>query len=159
MKYETIQAYLPYGGGFQIPNRIVVHAMGEYILHNGQYLYAPALLNEYKLSAHILIRPDGTKIRCRNDDEIAYHAMDFNENSLGIEFLVEGEHDYGTFLDKLKTPYVTFEQYESGVESVRDWLSKFRIRHMDRHCDLSPGRKVDPGAGFPWGKFRRDVSS
>lgn len=153
-----IDAHLPYGALHQTPNRVVVHAMGEYIKHGNSHLYAPAFLNEYRLSAHILVKPDGEVIRCRYDKEGAYHAKGYNTDSLGIEFLVEGEHDYSSFINKIKTNYITSAQYDSGIDVVMDWMASYSILNIDRHSDLSPGRKVDPGTGFNWDKFKKELT-
>jgi N-acetyl-anhydromuramyl-L-alanine amidase AmpD len=104
-----------------------------------------------------LIAPDGHNYRLRKDEETAWHARGSNRNSLGLEFLVQGDHDYGTFIEALKTPYLTKLQYQTGVEQAREWIDLFNIGWVVRHSDLSPGRKVDPGHGFPWHKFLDDI--
>ena len=171
------------GAKKQYPSRVVVHAMGEYIwwqghrLHKeGGYIHAVDFLRdiEYQvrngktkqmewrqgLSAHILVCPNGDIIRCREDEQGAYHASGFNNDSVGIEFLVAGEHNYGSFEKAIAKPYLTEEQYQSGLQFVRDeWFLKRGIMVMDRHSDLSPGRKVDPGEGFPWEQFLREVGT
>lgn len=134
------------------PNRIVIHSMAEYI-KDPDPVHASEFLRNYKLSAHALVAPNGDLYLLRDDDQRAWHARGFNKNSLGLEFLVEGEHDYGSFIEAIKQPFVTTAQWEAGVEAVRNWLSAYDIEHLDRHSDLSPGRKVDPGAGFHWQDF------
>ena len=143
----------PYGNAHQTPKRIIVHAMGEYILDD----HAPDFLMNQGLSAHVLAAPDGTLFRCREDTEGAYHARGFNTDSLGIEVLVAGHHDYGSFIKAIAAPWVTDAQYNATVKQCREWVQKFGITQIDRHCDVSPGRKLDPGAGFPWDKFISDV--
>lgn len=161
---------LPRGAETQEPKRIIIHAMGEYIRYEGEILHAVNFLAmvkyEYRgkkrhgLSAHILGCPDGDIIRCRHDNQGAYHAAGYNEDSLGYEFLVPGIHDYDSFTEMIKTPYLTSLQYEAGVRFVRDeWHIKKGIVLMDRHSDVSPERKVDPGAGFPWEQFKREVGT
>lgn len=130
--------------------------MGEYIKDDQEY-YAVDWLKKLGLSAHALITPDGTVIRCRSDSEGAWHAKGFNKNSLGIEYLVKGVHNYGTFLEAIKTDYVTPEQYQAGLAQIAEWVEQHPIHSIDRHSDLSPGRKVDPGSGFPWQQLLGDV--
>jgi N-acetylmuramoyl-L-alanine amidase len=150
--YEEI--LLPRGAKHQEPDRVIVHAMGEYI----DGVHASSFLMNVGLSAHILVCPDGKIIRCRQDNQGAYHARKHNVNSLGIEFLVVGNHGYASFKEMIKEPYLTSEQYEAGMEFVRDeWFIKKGIRMVDRHSDVSPERKVDPGEGFPWERFKREV--
>ena len=159
---------LPRGARHQDPKRIIVHAMGEYIFYDGIYMHAVDLLRNirYKvkgetkkgLSAHILVCPDGDIIRCRQDDQGAYHAAGHNDNSLGIEFLVKGSHDARSFRKAIKEEYLTPEQYKAGMEFVRDeWRIKKGILRLERHSDVSPERKQDPGEGFPWDQFLREV--
>ena len=142
------------GAERQDPKRIIVHAMGEYI--NG--VPAVDFLENIGLSAHILVCPDGGVIRCREDNQGAYHAKKYNMDSLGIEFLVAGDHGYSSFREMIKEPYLTSVQYEAGMQFVRnEWFIKKGIRKMDRHSDVSPERKIDPGKGFPWERFKREV--
>ena len=152
------EVLLPRGAKHQEPNRVVVHAMGEYIKYKGKVFHAADFLREIGLSAHILSCPSGDIIRCREDTQGAYHAAGFNKDSLSIEFLVPGEHDYKSFSEMIKEPYLTSFQYEAGMQFVRDeWFIKRGVRLMDRHSDVSPERKIDPGEGFPWEQFKREV--
>ena len=152
-------SHLDHGANHQDPKIIVVHSMGEYIAGHGWEHHAVQFLNTLPkpLSAHSLVAPDGTNYRCRKDTEGAYHALNHNTDSLGIEFLVEGNHNYSSFLKAIKDPYLTKLQYEAGVEQVREWIELYDIHTVVRHSDLSPERKVDPGDGFPWDKFLIDV--
>jgi AmpD protein len=97
----------------------------------------------------------GDTFLCRDDDQIAWHAKGYNIDSLGIEFLVEGHHDYASFLEAIKGDYVTFDQFDAGRDAVRSWIEAYDIPRdrVVRHSDISPGRKVDPGTGFKWQKF------
>lgn len=147
--------HLNHGGdSINNPKRIVVHCMGEFIV-DPEPKHAPDFLDEYKLSAHALVAPNGDIYLCRDDDERAWHARGYNTDSLGIEFLVEGEHTYATFIEAIKTQYLTTDQWEAGITAVRSWIDAYdiSINAIDRHSDLSPGRKVDPGEGFPWQDF------
>lgn len=138
------------------PKLIVIHSMAEYI-KDPERIYAPDFLDGYKLSAHALITPHGDNIRCRTDNQGAYHAKGYNTDSLGMEFLVKGKHDYSSFIDAIKSPYLEPEQYDAGLYQVREWLNLYPIERIARHSDLSPGRKVDPGDGFPWFDFLHDL--
>ena len=146
------------GATHQTPTRIVVHAMGEYIKGNDQDYHARDLLEAYGLSAHALVTPSGIVILCRAEDTGAYHAMGNNTNTLGVEFLVPGFHDYGSFIKAIQAPYLTDEQYEAGIMLMKHWMSEFDINRIDRHSDIDPDRKKDPGVGFPWEQFVMDIS-
>ncbi len=139
------------------PELIVVHCMGEYINDNGELYFAPDWLEHLGFSAHALIVPNGDVMICRPESKGAYHARNFNKDSLGVEFLVHGEYNYATWLDAIKTDWVTPEQYQAGAELVRSWVTAHNITKIKRHSDISPGRKVDPGAGFRWPEFLQAV--
>ncbi len=155
---EILERPLSAGSKSNNPNLIVIHAMGEYIKDPNPIL-AVGFLDKLKLSAHALILPNGDVMMCRRPDQGAYHARGFNTDSLGIEFLVSGLHDYGSFLAALKTDWVTDKQWDSGVELVKHWKENYGIEKVKRHSDLSPGRKVDPGTGFKWNKFKHEINS
>jgi AmpD protein len=155
-----VQRRNPYGAPHQSkPTMIVIHAMAEYVLadEGEDYDHAADFLQRLGLSAHVLAAPDGTLYRCRGDDEGAYHARGFNTDSLGIEVLVPGRHDYGSFLRAIGAEWVSNAQYAAVVQQCREWMKLYGIKTVVRHSDLSPGRKLDPGAGFPWARFMEDL--
>jgi len=141
----------PFGAAHQTPKRIIVHAMSEWI--NG--MYAPDFLLSVGLSAHALVTPDGDIIKCREDTQGAFHAKGFNTNSLGIEFLLPGHNDYGSFLDGIARPgWVSEPQLLAGARWIAEWMARWNITQIDGHCDVDPARKKDPGRGFPWDTLR-----
>jgi N-acetylmuramoyl-L-alanine amidase len=151
---KVISQHTAYGGAHNQPNMIVIHCMAEYVKDvDGKYIFAPRALENMGLSAHVLVAPNGDLYRCRDDNEGAYHAKDFNTDSLGIEILVSGKHDYASFSNAIKTDWATEQQFKSAVAQCREWVKLYGITKIVRHSDLSPGRKIDPGAGFKWGKF------
>ncbi len=157
---------LPAGHKYNSPNRIVIHAMGQYILANQNVLdyyakqgirlelnrayHAPEWLRAIGVSAHRLGDPSGLVIQCRYSSTGAYHASGFNKDSLGYEFLVPGIHTYGSFIEALKTAYLTTLAFDAGIEEFRGWMNKYNIQkdRIDTHAKLSPDRKKDPGSGF-----------
>jgi N-acetyl-anhydromuramyl-L-alanine amidase AmpD len=145
-----------FGSKHNVPRTIVVHAMGEFIL-DPHPIHASDFLVKLGLSAHALVAPNGTIYVTRDDDQGAYHARGYNTNSLGIEFLVEGHHNYSSFIEAIKSPYLTPEQYDAGRDAIQSWISAYDIKQVVRHSDISPGRKVDPGAGFPWKDLMIDM--
>ena len=146
------------------PDRIILHAMGEYVKQpDGGVLYAPRHLIKGKVSCHAIITPTGDLIRMRNDDQNAWHGgagiggINNNINTLGVEFLLEGEWTYYGFLKRIKTDWLTPAQYITGVELCKEWKRRWHIKDILRHSDVSPGRKFDPGDGFPYERFIGDV--
>ena len=122
---NVIKRYSSKGGGVQTPNRLIIHAMGEHI--NGTH--ASEFLEKIGLSAHFLICPNGDIIKTRKTTTVAYHAKGNNLNTVGIEVLVEGDWDYGSFIDRIKEDYVTDDQMDALVE-----LSNGIIEHYDIKC-------------------------
>ena len=148
--YKEIQ--LPDGGGAQTPRRIVVHAMGEFIRPPGSSVIWPALdwLRHCGLSAHALVTPSGTIVETRSPGLIAWHAKGHNTDTLGVEFLVPGIHDYNTLCRAMALPWVLVAQYEAGRGLIATWRSNWDIPREEvyRHSELDPDRREDPGDGF-----------
>jgi len=162
---NTLYDMLPDGSKRNEPEIIVVHAMGEYIKDGKQYT-ARDFLEKLGWSAHVMIHPNGDRTVCRDDSQGAFHAgrdkngVDRNKNSLGIEILVPGVHDYGTFLEAIKRDYCSTEAFKSAASQVREWMNMHDISadEVYRHSDLSPGRKLDPGSGFDWSAFMKAIN-
>ena len=147
----------PNGASKQNPKIIVLHAIAEFIDLDQRDRYAPNYLEDLGISAHAFVTPTGTIIRCRNDNQGAWHAKGANTDSLGIEFLVPGVHTYATFIKAIEKPYLTRAQYKAGVKMVKLWVDKYDIKKVVRHSDISNGRKFDPGSGYPFDQFLKDI--
>jgi N-acetyl-anhydromuramyl-L-alanine amidase AmpD len=163
------------------PLGIVIHAMGQFVIDKGDH-YAPNYLAKNERSAHAFVE--------RNhiwewipENLTAYHAGVANNKShshkgqsqggftpintyyLGPEILVEGHHNYSSFLEAIKKPYLIGDQYEI----LKKWVFNKMIAHsipltnIVRHSDISgkdvrpDDPKFDPGDGFPWGDFQSDL--
>ena len=110
-----------------------------------------------KVSAHVLIRRDGSVIQFVPFNRRAWHAGESNYNgqeccndfSIGIE--LEGGDDIpykdaqylvlATLIDTLRIAYPT--------------LSKQKIVG---HSDIAPQRKSDPGPAFEWGRLKNELA-
>jgi len=151
---EVIARPLEHGPSRQTPRRIVVHAMAYQLDYEGERLYAAEFLDRIGLSAHMLIAPDGSLIRCREDDQAAWHAKGFNTDSLGVEVLVPGVYSYQPFVQRIAEPWPSRAQFQATLDLLRHWQFLWKIGsapgELDRHSDLDPGRKSDPGRGFDW---------
>lgn len=153
---QTVEMKSPHGFADSFsPQNIVIHAIGEFV--GG--MFAPDFLRSVELSAHALVTPSGVIINTRADKYGAYHARGHNLNSLGIEVMVGGVHDYGSFLKAIKTDWVTPQQFDATVELVRLWRNKHGIDNVVRHSDIDPGRKHDPGEGFAWERFLKAIAN
>lgn len=163
------QDLLPDGGGAQVPDTIIVHAMAERIIcgpweqengiaQDGEILSPGEYLARAGWSCHVIVHADGTATRHRKDSEGAWHAAGFNKNSLGIEIEVPGEHTGETFLEAIKVPgWPTRASMDTAVTIMRNWLDMWMIENIQRHSDVDPERKKDPGQGFPWGELLERV--
>ena len=142
------------GSRWNSPNNIIIHAIGEFIHYDSRILHAVDFLREMGLSAHALICPDGSVIQCRELNQGAYHAKGHNSHSIGIEFLVPGVHTYESFIEAIAEPYLTCAQIDTGIALCRNWGAG---REIQRHSDVDPVRKKDPGEGFPWAEFITEI--
>lgn len=145
--------HLPAGREYNEPDRIVIHAMMERI----DGLHAVDFLKSIGFSVHAMITPDGKIIRCREGNTGAYHAKYHNTNSLGVEFLVAGEGNMSVLLSAMQKDFLSGKQYDAGVHLMKYWLHRYNIKEISTHRYLSPGRKFDPGNGFPIKRLSKDI--
>ena len=108
-----------------------------------------AELDGMRVSSHLLIRRDGGLVQYVPFEQRAWHAggscyngrAACNDFSIGIE--LEGQDT---------EPY-TDVQYEQLVAVIQALMRVYPGLSADRvtgHCDISPGRKTDPGPAFDW---------
>lgn len=154
------------------PKGIVVHAMAEYLKMPEGPMNAHDFLKSINLSVHGFIHPDGKYEKMISSPQKALHAgkskfgelQHLNNHFLGIELLVPGEHDFGTFSEAIQTPGTyTNEQFNTAVEVCKYWIYKYKIpadavvRHSDVSGDDVRGigkGKTDPGSAFDWDNFK-----
>lgn len=114
-------------------------------------------IKHLRVSAHCLIRRDGTVIQYVPFNLRAWHAGQSiyqgkekcNDFSIGIE--LEGT-DFEPF---------TAEQYDSLTSLTRALINQYpEIKdHITGHSDIAPARKTDPGPYFDWQKFKSQLSA
>jgi len=107
------------------------------------------------VSAHYLIKEDGSIIQMVDEEKRAWHAgvsywqgeRDINSRSIGIEIQNRG-HEAGC------PPYPA-AQIRAVIALCRDILARRAIppEHVLGHSDVAPDRKIDPGEHFPWKKL------
>ncbi len=107
-----------------------------------------SIYKSYGVSPHYIIDRTGNIYQLVSDKNIAYHAgksktpdgrTEVNNFSLGIEIIN----------DKISKP--TDQQY-TALNSLSTYLkSKYSIKYVLGHNQVSPGRKDDPW-NFDWGK-------
>jgi len=110
-------------------------------------------IKDLKVSSHLLIERDGQVKQFVPLHKRAWHAgiSKFenqeccNDFSIGIE--LEGTDDL---------PY-TDKQYsilQQLCDSLMQTYPDIKKTNIVGHCDISPGRKTDPGPSFDWQRFK-----
>lgn len=105
-----------------------------------------ASIRNMQVSAHFLIRRDGSLLQFVSCDKRAWHAGvshyrgrdNCNDDSIGIE------------LEGLEGDTFEVAQYDTLSVLCTQLVEKFPIAHIAGHEDVAPGRKFDPGTGFDW---------
>ena len=102
-----------------------------------------------RVSAHVLIRRDGTPVQYVPFQARAWHAGASrlegrdacNDFSVGIE--LEGT-------DELPYEEAQYETLAAVIEALRESQDSLRDAPVVGHSDIAPGRKTDPGPAFDW---------
>ena len=154
------------------PELLVVHGIslppGEYggpaieaffcnQLDGGAHPYFAEIV-ELKVSAHFLVRRDGSVLQFVSTDDRAWHAgasvwqnrQNCNDFSIGIE--LEGCDDERYEDDQ-------YDALAHLVGALRKQYPAIKADAIVGHCDIAPGRKTDPGPAFDWSKLRRALGS
>lgn len=155
------------------PKGIILHSMSEYLMWKGKKLSASDFLKSIGLSVHGFIHPDGTYEKMIESPRKAFHAgkslhegvSGLNSHYLGVELLVPGVNDYGSFSKKIQTPGTYSQaQFDKTVAVFKFWMDKYNIpasrvvRHSDVSGDDVRGKgkgKTDPGKAFDWKAFQK----
>ena len=141
----------PRAQGFR-PDMIILHYTG---METGEAAEAWLCNPVAEVSCHYLVHEDGRIVQMVRESDRAWHAgksswkgvADINSCSVGIEIVNPG-HALG---------YVEFP--DAQIEAVIELCTGIASRHnvaperVLAHSDVAPGRKVDPGELFPWGKL------
>ncbi len=112
-------------------------------------------LQPLRVSAHFLIRRRGELLQFVDCDERAWHAgvsafqgrERCNDFSIGVE--LEGDEH---------SPF-TVAQYRRLASLTRQLAQRYPLRWVAGHSDIAPGRKIDPGPHFDWGRFLRATAT
>ncbi|EHK91001.1 N-acetyl-anhydromuranmyl-L-alanine amidase [Aggregatibacter actinomycetemcomitans RhAA1] len=109
-----------------------------------------------RVSAHCLIERTGRITQYVNFNDRAWHAglscfegrEKCNDFTIGIE--LEGSNEQ---------PF-TSQQYDALQRLTRQIMQAYPRITKERivgHCDVSPGRKIDPGQYFDWQRYLQDL--
>lgn len=121
-------------------------------LHPGAHPYFAGLAG-LMVSAHYLVRRDGSVIEYVPPEKRAWHAGascwkgrdKCNDFSIGVE--LEGADD---------VPFAE-PQYAALAQLARELQRRFGPLEVAGHSDIAPGRKTDPGPWFDWERFRASI--
>ena len=133
------------------PNFVILHdTTSDKAEHALRTLTDPAR----EVSAHYLIGRDGTLYQLVDEQRRAWHAgasywgghADLNSASIGIE------------LDNTGTEAYAEAQIVRLLALLTDLTQRHKIpkHNFLGHGDVAPGRKVDPGADFPWERLAQE---
>ncbi|HKT71256.1 MAG TPA: 1,6-anhydro-N-acetylmuramyl-L-alanine amidase AmpD [Steroidobacteraceae bacterium] len=110
-----------------------------------------------RVSAHVLIRRDGTIVQYVPFTRRAWHAGQSqyrgrpacNDFSIGVE--LEGTDE---------VPYTDAQYGALGslIDALLDAYPTLSREHIVGHSDIAPGRKTDPGPSFDWRRIQRGSS-
>jgi N-acetylmuramoyl-L-alanine amidase len=151
---------------------IVIHSMGETVAGKS----AADFLEEYGLSAHYLITPEGEVTETVSPEKVAFHAgvsewlgeSHLNKSYIGIELLVKGEHTFSSLREAVqKSDSFSELQFEACSVLCRELIGKYPdisaarfVRHSDVSGDRVRGKgkgKFDVGSGFPFSKLKESI--
>ena len=108
-------------------------------------------LEGMRVSAHFLVRRDGSVLQFVSCDQRAWHAGvsawrgrdDCNDWSIGIE------------LEGLEGERFEHAQYIALTRLLRVLTRRYALAEVVGHEHVAPGRKRDPGARFEWRRLAR----
>lgn len=106
-------------------------------------------LSQLRVSAHFLIDRSGRLVQFVPCARRAWHA------GLSSWKGVDGCNDFSIGIEIEGTADAPFEPVQLEVVSslLRLLASRYPIKDVVGHEHIAPGRKSDPGAGLPWGRF------
>ena len=113
-------------------------------------------ISPLRVSAHCLIERTGRVTQYVNFADRAWHAglscfdgrEKCNDFAIGIE--LEGSNEQ-PFTDE---QYTALQTLTREIMRVYPHITKKRIVG---HCDVSPGRKIDPGQYFDWQRYLQNI--
>ena len=108
-----------------------------------------------EVSSHFFVRRDGVLVQFVDADARAWHAGtscwrgrdNCNDDSIGIE------------LEGLEGEPFDPPQYETLSRLCVQLRMRYPVDHIAGHEHIAPGRKLDPGPGFDWNRFRSSLGA
>lgn len=108
---------------------------------------------QLKVSAHLLIRRDGSALQFVPYTQRAWHAgiscfegrEACNDFSIGIE--LEGS-------DQVPFSAAQYTRLARATQTIQQAYPAITMNRIVGHSDIAPGRKTDPGPFFDWEYYR-----
>lgn len=109
------------------------------------------------VSAHLLIRREGSVVQFVPFDQRAWHAgqssfqgrEQCNDFSIGIE--LEGCDDQAYTARQ-------YQQLQIITQALMDSYPELNPQRITGHSDIAPGRKTDPGPAFDWDRYLQSLA-
>lgn len=113
-------------------------------------------IKDLKVSSHLFISRQGEVTQYVSLKDRAWHAgvsewkgrKNCNDFSIGIE--LEGMEDM------IYTQH-QYRQLGALVQLLMQQYPSITRENLVRHSDIAPGRKLDPGPGFKWDEFIKNI--
>lgn len=126
-------------------------------LNPGEHVFFETI-KELRVSAHLLIRRDGSMIQFVPFHKRAWHAgishfrgrEKCNDFSIGIE--VEGTDD-------LAYETIQYKKLAEVTKLILKMYPDITLESIQGHCDIAPQRKTDPGQAFDWVYYKSLLSA
>lgn len=149
------------------PDGAVIHYTGGSTLHGAINTLTSNTATK-RVSAHVAIDRNGDVAQLVRFNRRAWHAgssrkgdrLECNGFSFGIELVypgpvseLEAPRWQAHFINDQWWPQYPQEQMGRLVSVINLLRKHYGITWLAGHCDVSPGRKVDPGPRFPWAEI------
>ena len=107
-------------------------------------------IQDLQVSAHLLIKRDGSIIQFIPFDKRAWHAGESSFNGQ------DNCNDFSIGIELEGTDNLNFEavQYQSLKTTLKQLKNYYPVQNIVGHSDIAPGRKTDPGEAFNWGAIK-----
>jgi N-acetyl-anhydromuramoyl-L-alanine amidase len=110
-------------------------------------------IRDVRVSAHFLIRRDGTIDQFVSCNERAWHAG--RSNFFGRERC--NDFSIGIELEGSDTQPFDEAQYAPLAALASCLVTHYGLNALAGHSDIAPGRKTDPGPCFDWRRLQREM--
>ncbi|RUM78614.1 MAG: 1,6-anhydro-N-acetylmuramyl-L-alanine amidase AmpD [Candidatus Thioglobus sp.] len=107
-------------------------------------------IQDLQVSAHLLIKRDGSIIQFIPFDKRAWHAGESSFNGQ------DNCNDFSIGIELEGTDNLNYEavQYQSLKTTLKQLKNYYPVQNIVGHSDIAPGRKTDPGEAFNWGAIK-----